>query len=148
MRNQVLKTTTMIGVLIILSAVSGRAQAGANFTAVVPFDFSVSGRILPAGEYIVARSTAGSHEGLVIRAKDGTSGIYLLTKSIQTEDNQKNSSLVFKQYGDQYFLSQVWISGRKTGRELFKSRQERALERDLAQRGIKPETIAVDDRAK
>ena len=102
---------------------------------------------LPAGEYIVARSTQGS-EGLVIRARDGKGGVYLLTKSIQTRDNQVQTRVVFNRYNDQYFLSQVWISGRSTGRELHKSRQERALERELAARAAKPESIAVAGKAR
>jgi len=147
MRNNFLKTMMMIGALLVLSAVSAHAQAGANFTVVVPFDFTVSGKTLPAGEYIVARSTQGS-EGLVIRARDGKGGVYLLTKSIQTRDNQVQTRVVFNRYNDQYFLSQVWISGRSTGRELHKSRQERALERELAARAAKPESIAVAGKAR
>ena len=147
MRNNFLKTITMVGALIILSAVSGRAQAGAGFTVVVPFDFTVSGKVLPAGEYVVARSTQGS-EGLMIRARDGKGGAYLQTMSVQTEENQTQTKVVFKRYGDEYFLSQVWISGRSTGRELRKSRQERALERELAARAVKPETIAIAGKAK
>jgi hypothetical protein len=147
MRNHFLKTITMIGALIVLSAVAGHAQAGANFTVVVPFDFTVSGKTFPAGEYNVGRSTQGS-EGLVIRARDGRGGAYLLTKSIQTEDNQPQTKVVFNRYDNRYFLSQVWISGNRTGRELFKTRKERALEEQLAQRAIKPDTIAIAGRAR
>jgi hypothetical protein len=146
MRNHFLKTTMMIGVLLVLSAVTGRAQAGGNFMVTVPFDFVISGKTLPAGEYVVARSTQGS-EGLMIRARDGKGGAYVLTKSIQTEESQELTRVVFNRYDDQYFLSQVWISGKKTGRELFKSGKERALERELAQRAVKPETIAIGGRA-
>ena len=84
----------------------------------------------------------------MIRARDGKGGAYLQTMSVQTEENQTQTKVVFKRYGDEYFLSQVWISGRSTGRELRKSRQERALERELAARAVKPETIAIAGKAK
>ncbi|HEY3025040.1 MAG TPA: hypothetical protein VGJ55_02690 [Pyrinomonadaceae bacterium] len=147
MRNHFLKTITMIGALIILSAVSGRAQAGAGFTVVVPFDFSVSGKVLPAGEYIVARSQP-FNEGFKISAKEGSAGAFLQTLPVQKIENEVRTKVVFKRYGNEYFLSQIWISGRNTGRELRKSRQERALERELAARAVKPETIAVAGKAR
>jgi len=147
MRNHFLKTITMIGALIILSAVSGRAQAGAGFTVVVPFGFTVSGKVLPAGEYIVARSQP-FNEGLMIRAKDGRAGTFLQTMPVQSKENQVQTKVVFKRYGNEYFLSQIWISGRSTGRELHKARQERALERELAARSGKPDTIAVAGKAR
>ena len=147
MRNHFLKTMTMIGALIVLSAVAGHAQAGAGFTVVVPFNFTVSGKTLPAGEYIVARSQP-FNEGFMIRAKDGSAGAFLQTLPVQTKENQAQTKVVFKRYGNEYFLSQIWISGRSTGRELPKSRQERALERELAARAVKPETIAVAGRAR
>ena len=99
MRNNFLKTITMIGALIILSAVSGRAQAGAGFTVVVPFDFTVSGKVLPAGEYIVARSQP-FNEGFMIRAKDGSAGAFLQTMPVQTIENQAQTKVVFKRYGE------------------------------------------------
>jgi hypothetical protein len=147
MRNHFLKTITLIGALIVLSAVAGQAQVGANFTVVVPFDFSVSGKTFPAGEYNVGRSTQGS-EGLMIRARDGRGGAYLLTKPIQTDNNQPQTMVVFNRYDNRYFLSQVWIAGKRTGRELFKTRKERALDQQLSQRAVKPDTVAIAGRAR
>jgi len=40
--------------------------------------------------------------------------------------------LVFHRYDNCYFLSEVWMSGERVGRELRKSAQERAIERELA----------------
>ncbi len=38
--------------------------------------------------------------------------------------------LVFHRYGNTYFLSQVWMAGSSVGREMRKTRQERAIERE------------------
>ncbi len=40
--------------------------------------------------------------------------------------------LVFRRYGDQYFLFQVWPAASTTGRTLSESRGEREIERNLA----------------
>ncbi|MEO8433718.1 MAG: hypothetical protein ABI596_02400 [Pyrinomonadaceae bacterium] len=145
MRNQVFRTVTMIGVLIILSAVSARAQGGAGFRVTVPFDFIVSAKTFPAGEYIVTRSTRGSAEGLRIQARDGKNGAYVMTMPVAARDIQSQTKAVFRRYDNQYFLSQVWISGRATGREMVKPDRQRSLEHELARRS-KAETIALVGR--
>src|SRR5437016_4029786 len=69
--------------------------------------------------------------------------IYLATQSLkvdqilglgsprQRSDRQMNAKLVFHRYGSTYFLSQIWMAGESTGRELAQTRQERAIEREL-----------------
>jgi hypothetical protein len=50
---------------------------------------------------------------------------------------------VFNRYGDQYFLSQVWIAGSDTGRDLFQSRNERSLAKESKLAKSKPEQQKV-----
>ena len=141
MRTRTLRTMMMMTTLMVLSALTASAQKGSSFVVNVPFTFTVSGKTLPAGEYVVARSTQASNE--VIRISSKERGAYVQTKSVQVRDIKEESQLIFKRYGDQYFLFQIWTSGRSSGRELFKSAQEQKSERELAQRAIKPETVAI-----
>ncbi len=141
MRIYTLRTMMMITILMALSALSANAQKGGSFVVKVPFAFTVSGKTLPAGEYVVARSTQGSSEVMMIRSQKR--GAYVQTKPVQVQDIQEETQVIFKRYGDQYFLFQVWISGKSTGRELFKSAREQKSERELAQRATKPETVAI-----
>jgi len=136
-----LKTMVMMSILMALSALSANAQKGGSFVVTVPFAFTVSGKTLPAGQYIFARSTQTSSEVIMIRSKER--GAYVQTKQVQSQDIQKETEVIFKRYGDQYFLFQIWISGKSIGRELFKSTREQKSERELAQHAIKPETIAI-----
>ena len=66
--------------------------------------------------------------------------------------NAKNSGmLIFHRYGNAYFLAQVWRQGATEGRELLKSKAERAAERELAKNGSQsdlaqnpqPETVTI-----
>lgn len=141
MRTRILRTMLMLTVLMVLSALSANAQKGSSFVVNVPFTFTVSGKTLPAGEYVFARSTQASNEVIRVSSKDH--GAYVQTKSVQALDIKEESQVIFKRYGDQYFLFQIWTSGRSTGRELFKSAREQKSERELAQRAIKPETVAI-----
>jgi hypothetical protein len=54
---------------------------------------------------------------------------------------QKNAAarLVFHRYGQRYFLAEVWNGADKVGRQLMKSRDELAIERELASISSKSE---------
>jgi len=59
---------------------------------------------------------------LIISAAGQKPGIFLANscrslKSVKTK-------LVFSRYGDQYFLSQIWMAGNEAGYQLPKSRRE------------------------
>jgi hypothetical protein len=143
MQIQTLKRLIMLSVLLMLSGLSSYAQTGRQFTVTIPFNFYVSGKTLPAGQYLVGRSTQTSTEGLALRGTDGRTGVFVLTRGIQTEEVQQQSKLVFRRYGDQYFLAEVWISGRSNGRGLPSSRKERSIAQEIAKHGANPEKVAV-----
>ena len=142
MQIQTWKKLIMLSVLGVLTSVSAHAQAGKQFTVTIPFNFYVAGKTLPAGQYHVGRSTEDS-EGLVLRGTDGRTGVFALTREIQTAEVQQQSRLVFHRYGDQYFLGEVWISARSNGRELPNSRKERMAKQENSKLGAKPEKVAV-----
>jgi hypothetical protein len=109
----------------------------------IPFDFIVAGKTLPAGQYLVERSTLSSAEGLSLRSADKDAGVFVLTATVQSNWRQNGSKLVFNRYHDQYFLSEFWTSGESSGRALIKSDKERSLAREIAKNGDKPERIAI-----
>lgn len=143
MQIQTWKRLIMLSVLGVLTTVSAHAQAGKQFTVTIPFNFYVGGKTLPAGQYMVGRSTQTSTEGLALRGTDGRTGVFALTRGIQTEEVQQQSKLVFRRYGDQYFLGEVWISGRSSGRGLPSSRKERLIAQEVAKHGANLEKVSV-----
>ena len=80
----------------------------------------------------------------MIRSADGCGGIHM-TRPNRTSEVQKQSKLVFNRYGDQYFLSQVWMAGSDTGRDLSPSRNERNLAKESMLAKSKPQhqTVAL-----
>src|SRR5205085_10606499 len=113
------------------------AQAAANGTTVfnVPFDFVVAGKTLPAGSYLVVRSTLSSKDILSLRRLDDNEGVFVLTLTVESSEAQQDSKLVFNHYQDQYFLSEFWTSGETTGRKMLKSEKEKSLARALEKAG-------------
>lgn len=127
--------------LVIQTAAAARTSS--SVVVQIPFDFQVAGKVLPAGRYLVERSTTSSAEGLSLRNVDSKHGAFVLTATVQSRFRQSDSRLVFNRYKDQYFLSQFWISGEATGRELIKTDRELRVERELAKAGSAPERVSV-----
>lgn len=135
MKNVVARRVAKVGLLavmmIVATSMSAQAQSLAyKLTANIPFDFSVSGKKLPAGKYWIGRAIQSSGDTIVqIRSTDGHENISRLTIPRNTLNPMEHGALVFHRYGEQYFLSEIWPAGGLTGRVLPKSRAERELQR-------------------
>jgi len=72
-------------------------------------------------------------DALSIRSSDAQDQALCLTSDAGRAkyEYEAQARLVFHRYGNTYFLSQVWMAGSGAGRELLKTRQERAIEREL-----------------
>lgn len=112
---------TLISLGLLLAAASAYAQT-INLKADVPFNFVVDGRTLPSGEYTI-QSLNGVDKALTISGSGQKPNIFLANscRSLKASDHSK---LVFHRYGDRYFLSEMWIEGNSTGRQLPISRRE------------------------
>jgi hypothetical protein len=134
MKKQAFRTITMLSLLLVLAAVSVNAQGRSenSIAGNIPFDFAVGDTKLPAGNYTLQRiALTSSHDRLVIKSADGHGDSHtVMTMPNRTSEVQKESKLIFNRYGDQYFLSQVWMAGSDTGRDLFQSRNERNLAKE------------------
>lgn len=134
MKKEMLKGFTMLMLMVALAlataVVSANAQSPNTVRANIPFEFVVGDKTLPAGKYFVTATNAAGDALMIQGADNGKAAIRL---SVRTEPDRKNTHarLVFHRYGQNYFLAEVW-SGESTGRQIVKSRQERAIERELA----------------
>jgi hypothetical protein len=107
--------------LALAFAASAQAQTALNYkTFAVPFSFKVGNKELPAGEYKI---TADS-EIIRVQKTDGKANAVTLTQRTRgANHNLTDAKLTFRRYGDQYYLSQVWLP-ETLGRELKKPRRE------------------------
>jgi hypothetical protein len=100
-----------LSVIILSSAVLIWLAAGpvygqwTTLKSEIPFDFSVGSRNLPADTYTVnkADSPAGA---LVVRSHGD--GAFCSAHPSNSSMAETNARLVFRKYGDQYFLAEVW----------------------------------------
>ena len=114
----------VLGMTLAIGSAFGQTLANAN----IPFDFKIGNATLAAGQYEVGQVvTAGNDTMLAIRSLDGHKNIMVKTSAAGTTKGTRENKLVFRRYGDQYFLSQVWTQGKTL--ELPVSHREREMAR-------------------
>ena len=126
------------------TGVAVHAQSASSLVrASIPFDFTVGDKTLPAGDYLWQRVWENSDSVMKITSRDGHRSVTFMTHSVIDNKNQTGARLVFRRYGSEYFLAQVWTGFDSSGRELHRSAAERAIERQLAQNASANETVTV-----
>ena len=137
---------------IALTVLSGALAVGAAaqsrnrqlLTADIPFAFNAGSKTLPAGKYTVTVVNPSSDRNVLqVRSSDGHFSVLLQTTDMIGKSNPQ-AKLMFRRYGDQYFLSQAWMAAERTGLAVLKSSAERQLQNELAKAGKKSELVAVN----
>jgi len=128
------KAFALSGLLVLLTFASALGQSDRQTIIHIPFNFSVGEKAFPAGKYVIERNRKDSDTVWVIKRKDNVGKAMLLTRPVRANETQQETRLVFRQYGDLYFLAEFWTAGDQTGREIQVSDREKALDKALAQK--------------
>ena len=110
------------------AALTTKAQSTFGVRANVPFDFNVGDKTIPAGK-IIAREMSASSGALAISNLDKRQHAIRIAHGVASANQNGAAKLVFRKYGNRYYLTQVWIPG-YNAMEFQKSKTERALERE------------------
>ena len=143
MKKKVLSVIGTCCSLALIAAATVNAQLpGTALRANIPFDFSVKGKLFPAGEYEIKRFSDGP-DGLMISGLNNRQHAIFETEPVEARKAPSRGELVFHKYGDSYFLSEIFAGGEKAGRLLEPTRQERMLKQEVASNNTQSETVAV-----
>jgi hypothetical protein len=116
MKANLFRVTSILAVVLAFASVSAYGQGSKRGTFVVPFNFSVGQKVLPAGEYTVSTEK----EIVRIQSRDGKQNLVALPyRAGIAAPTLANTKLTFKRYGDSYYLAQIWLPD-GIGRELKK----------------------------
>jgi hypothetical protein len=129
MRKNVCVSLLALSFIVSLAAGAAPASAGSvdAMRAQIPFDFHIGDTLVPAGRYTVRALNDGE---TTLRLSDGRHGASINTNAAQGAVNaERQARLVFRKYGDQYFLAAVWGAD-NTGRSLPASKTERSLRKE------------------
>ena len=130
----------VFGLMLPLMATQVAAQT--ELVADIPFAFSVCHEQLPAGKYHVRRVTSASANMVLIGSEGNRSIDIACTHDVQSQKAATTGKLIFNRYGDQYFLSEIWSPGNKTGNQLPPTEKEKALRLEL-RGGKKREKVII-----
>ena len=134
------KLFILVVLLLLAILTAGAAYAQSRITASIPFDFMVVNTPLLAGDYF-AELRSPTHLTLTGRFLWGTENAIAQTVGTGGGPGQYvEPKLVFRRYGEKYFLARVWMGGgTSVGREIPRSKTER----QIARNGAEPEWIYI-----
>ena len=120
MKTTIVKLSLIMALALAFTA-SAQAQTALNFkTFSVPFSFNIGKKVLPAGEYKIT----ADNQIIRIQKTDGKVNAIAMSQRTHTDNRvESDAKLTFRRYGDQYYLSQVWLPN-DLGRELKRQRRE------------------------
>jgi hypothetical protein len=139
MKTNVYGALLILALALVVSAPLAQAQTRAR--ASVPFEFSLNQTSMPAGIYEVSSM---SDKVLTVRNLE-TRDARLVIASVHVQASQAagtpHAKLVFRKYGDQYFLAEIWNGQSNIGIAFPESKKERELK--LAQDTHQPELVVL-----
>jgi len=139
MRNKIFSSIVMLSLFFVLAIAGIQAQRSTGVEANLPFDFTAGKATLKAGRYSIRKR---SGDVVSILSEDGTSVIVNAPLTVGSRDAKGGTRLVFNRYGDQYFLSQIWLTP-EIGQQLFPTKSETKARNVQLAKGINAQRIEV-----
>jgi hypothetical protein len=134
MKQQIFKLTAIFAIFLGLAVTGVQAQAPSKVEVNIPFEFSAGKTTLQPGVYSIKRMSGNN---MTLRSAVGKSAVILNAPlNLTSTDPESVERLVFNKYGDQYYLSQIWLTA-DTGREL-----------SVRKKAAKPEIVELSLRAR
>jgi hypothetical protein len=139
MKRQAVSLVSLLSLLLV--AGSAIAQT-VHVRGEIPFNFAIGSKTYPAGTYEIGTIDVRNSRTLLLKARDGNAIAMINSNAAESLTPADKTKLVFNRYGNQYFLSQVWVNGETLGHQLPKSSREKEVARDMA-RNLTQERVEV-----
>jgi len=125
-------TLTLLVLAFAPAAPQAQAQSKRLLVLKAPFAFTVENQKLPAGTYWITL-----REGwLQIQTAEGKAVTSVLTLPVSTAKAEGTARVIFHQYHDGYFLSEVWPASSERGRQTLESREEQRSRKQEAPQAV------------
>jgi hypothetical protein len=124
---------SLVGLLTLLLVTGSAIAQTVHVRGNIPFNFAVGSKTFSAGTYDIGSIDSGTGKILVLQARDSNTSMMLNSNAAENLEPADKTKLIFNQYGNRYFLSQIWVAGETRGHQLPKTSREREMARDAAQ---------------
>ena len=126
MKNQTYRLVAILGIFLGFAVASVHAQAPSKVEVNIPFEFSAGKTTLQPGVYSIKRMSGNQ---VIVSREDGKSNVILNAPVTDTSsDPNAVERLVFEKRGEQYALSQIWLTA-DTGRQVWTRGKNKKSER-------------------
>jgi hypothetical protein len=122
--------------LLGVTAIPASAQLVGPMTVEVPFAFVAGKKVLPAGTYVISPSTRST---VLVRTPRGEHASIVTTMASDAKSALGRSEVLFKRYGDTYYLSEVRPAASSEYRQVARTRDEVRL----AKLTSKPDVVTL-----
>jgi hypothetical protein len=110
-----------------------RAQIVGDMEANIPFQFYAGNAKFPAGKYVIHMFDNSDLKIMEISRADGTSSSLFQVHAAEANSAPGKSELIFKKYGDHYFLEKLFDQGNSSGSQVVESGYETRIGRAAAE---------------
>jgi hypothetical protein len=127
MKKQTLYRIAISVLFLLFGGLPASAQSSQYLMTIqIPFEFQVNEKQLPAGKYVIRRDQQ-TPQLLLIQCPEQNIWMAVHTIPHSLSEQPSRGSLIFKDYGEKRFLSEVKLLGRRDGYALIKSKAERRM---------------------
>jgi hypothetical protein len=134
MKKNTLTMLALVSGILMIACASVQAQSKTT-RANISFDFAAANNAMKAGEYMVQQV---GPQTILLKSFDRKSQAYVTTPQGVNSLNRRPQRLVFRRYGDSYFLGEIWTTEFR-GLRFAASKEENAI----AKSGERPQTIEI-----
>ena len=132
MKGKIVFSILALGTIVLFGATDAQAQTPDVTQINVPFGFTVGDQFMPAGDYLIHRLSPQVPNLIRIMGRDGElEATVHSTTPVRGDHVQMPGKRVFNKYGNDLFLSQLWLTGWTDGREFRVSDAEREVAANL-----------------
>jgi hypothetical protein len=129
MKRQAFSLISLLSLLLVAgSAIAQTVHVRGN----IPFNFAVGNKTFPAGTYDIGTIDNRDSKILLLQARDGDARMMVISNAAENLKPADKTKLVFNQYGNRYFLSQIWVAGEHLGHQLPKTSREKEMAKDVS----------------
>ena len=108
----ILRTGVLVSAALLSLSTLGNAQVSRQYFVHIPFDFTVGGKLLKAGEYRIAPLGGSTNQrAVILESRANGEGKVIGQAAIESTESSRQGRITFAKVSDQWRLREVETAG-------------------------------------